>query len=231
MKLLENCNAEIRAVLNTVATAEANKAAHQAELHKFMHERSSKVSERDRLIASDLADHSERLLKGLAACREKPKRRSRIRNLSDDIDAIDEILPTLRACVAEAENSIRIAKANLGTAIAPQIAQTRVDALATFRDELHAAIFSAVDLVSLDRVQNELLGEKFTVTGTIPAEMFSSERLIDAFLKDLPLRLKLSSDQLREFKAKVAECASAAVSSIETPDHLAADAELASLIS
>lgn len=231
MNLLENCSAEIRNALDNVSAAEAKKISQQDALHKFMHQHSSKVSERARLMASALADHSKRLLNGLSACPEKPKQRTRIRNLSDDIAAGDEILPTLEARVSDAENSIRIAKANLGSAIAPQIAETRLAELAEFKVRLHTAIFSAVDLVALDRVQERLLGEKFTVTGTIPAEMFSSERMIDAFLKDLPLRLKFSDDQLREFKTKVAECATAAVNSIQSPSPVPTDAELARLIS
>lgn len=217
MTLLKNYAAEIRSALDKVSVAEARQATQQAEFQKFMHQKNEKTLERDRFMASALADHSKRLLDGLDACPDKPKQRTRIRNLSDDIAAIDVILPTVSSRVSEATDSVRIEKANLGSAIAPQLATLKLQELAEFRDRFHDIIKSAAKLVALDRVQERLLGPKFTVNGSIPADLFSSERLIDAFLKDLPERLKLNEEQLRAFKTEVAQEASEAMATINNP--------------
>ena len=156
-----------------------------------------------RLLEREQEDLVARILDGEESRPQKPKRRSRIENLKQEIDGLKLAIPVLQGRVGQAKSALAEAEELYSNSMLPVVCSTRSSALEDVRDRLASLAPALVTMVAQDIVQRRLVGDTFVFTEP-GLELFSGEYVAKTFVDQLGDRLRPPALEFSNLK-KLAE--------------------------
>lgn len=173
-----------------IAAARANVDAERAKLAALMRQKDDEAEERTRLREAEESDAARRLVDGPDSAPEKPRRKSRLRNLDDNAPALVAAITLQKGRIADAEAAIAPLQIPLVAASLQIVADVQGDGMTQIRESLAGVGDAAARLLAADQIMAATVGTNgFPVPRGAPLPINGSQ-LLSNFLKAIPETLR-----------------------------------------